>query len=311
MPPPDSSPASPSAPSARHSSSRRSGLRRIAFQGELGAHSHLALSALAPDAEPLPCATFAATLRAVREGAAAQALIPVENTIAGRVADIHRLLPESGLFIVGEHFLPIRHALMGVPGARLTTLRRLYSHEMALRQCWALLEELGLEAHVTADTAGAARRVAAAGDAANAALATPLAAKIHGLRILRRNVQDVQGNTTRFLLMAAAPDDAEPEARFVITSLLFRVRNTPAALYKALAGFATNNVNLVKLESYQLDASFTSTQFYADIEGHPEHEAVRRALEELMFFCSKLTILGVYRAHTFRRRTKPSPRGEG
>ena len=275
---------------------------RIAFQGELGAHSHLALRALAPGAEPLPCATFAATLRAVREGAAAQALIPVENTIAGRVADIHRLLPESELYIVGEYFQPIRHALLALPGAHRKDLRRLYSHEMALRQCWSLLEEWGLEAHVTADTAGAARRIAAAGDKANAALATPLAAELHGLTMLRRRVEDAQDNTTRFLLMAAAPDDAEPEARFVITSLLFRVRNTPAALYKALAGFATNNVNLVKLESYQLDVRFTSTQFYADIEGHPEHETVRRALEELMFFCSKLTILGVYRAHPFRRR---------
>ncbi len=272
---------------------------RISFQGEPGANSHLACAEARPDHEPLPCPTFEDAFSAVSEGAADLAMIPIENSLAGRVADIHHLLPHSGLHIVGEHFLPIRFQLMGIRGARPDGLKAVYSHIHALGQCRAIIRRLNLTAMVTGDTAGAAREVAEAGDPARAALAPPLAADLYGLDILARDVADSQDNTTRFVILAKAPNWAGADER-PVTSFVFRVRNVPAALYKAMGGFATNGVNMTKLESYQLDGTFTATQFYAEIEGHPENPMVKLALEELQFFSSALSILGVYPGAPFR-----------
>jgi prephenate dehydratase len=251
--------------------------------------------------EPYPCATFEDVFAAVAAGQAQYAMLPVENSVYGRITDIHHLLPESGLFIRAEHFLPVHHQLMAAPGATLQTVRRVMSQPPALGQCRKIIRELNLEMVVGADTAGSARIVAQSGDLSLAALASSLAAEIHGLTILRRDVEDAAHNTTRFLVMAKEPDDAPFDAEPVMTTFVFRVRNVPAALYKAMGGFATNGVNMTKLESYQLGGSFNATQFYADIEGHPQARNVRLALEELQFFCSHLRVLGVYRQSPFRR----------
>mgnify|MGYP002632842814 CR=1 FL=1 len=271
---------------------------KIAFQGELGANSHIACRKYYPEHEPLPCATFELAFKALSSGEASLAMLPIENTVAGRVADIHRLLPGSGMYIIGEHFMRVRHCLLGVRGADIKQIKQVQSHVMALGQCRQLIQELGLEPLVAADTAGSARHVSELNDPSLAAIAPDLAAEIYGLDILRADIQDSEKNTTRFLIMSSEPDDASPEdgeGNFM-TSFIFRVRNVPAALYKALGGFATNNVNMTKLESYQLDGSFAATQFYADIEGHPESPAVQRALEELTFYCSQMDVLGVYHA---------------
>lgn len=275
----------------------------IAFQGEPGAYSHLACEEVFPDREALPCLTFEDAFSAVSDGKAALAMIAIENSLAGRVADVHHLMPGSGLYIVGEYFLRIRHQLMAPPGAQIDTLKTVHSHTMALGQCRNVVRELGLKALVEADTAGSARRVANEKDASQAAIASSLAAQIYGLEILRPDVEDAPHNTTRFLIMSAEPDDAEPDSGPTITSFVFRVRNVPAALYKAMGGFATNGVNMTKLESYQLDGSFNATQFYADIEGHPQDRLVRLALEELEFFSSSLSILGIYPADAYRKKS--------
>ena len=272
----------------------------IVFQGEAGANSHIACHEVFPDMIERPCATFEEAFAAVKEGDARLGMIPIENSVAGRVADIHHLLPGSGLYIIGEHFLPIRFQLMGIKGATLDGLTSVQSHVMALGQCRNLIAERKLRAVVGADTAGSARQIAEAGDPTRGALAPALAADIYGLDILKRDVEDAAHNTTRFIIMAAEPDDAEPEDEPVVTSFIFKVRNVPAALYKAMGGFATNGVNMTKLESYQVGGSFNATQFYADIEGHPNSRNVRLALEELEFFCSELKILGVYKASPFR-----------
>lgn len=272
----------------------------IVFQGEPGANSHIACRDAFPDMVERPCDTFEEALNAVKEGEARLGMIPIENSVAGRVADIHHLLPDSGLYIIGEYFLPIRFQLMGVKGASLEGLKSVQSHVMGLGQCRNLIRELKLKAIVGADTAGSARQIAELGDPTRAALAPELAAEIYGLDILKRDVEDAAHNTTRFVILAREPDDAEPEDGPVITSFVFKVRNVPAALYKAMGGFATNAVNMTKLESYQVGGSFTATQFYADIEGHPASRNVRLALEELQFFCSELKILGVYPASPFR-----------
>lgn len=271
-------------------------VHRIAFQGELGANSHIACATCYPDHEVYPCATFDAAFTALQNGEVELAMMPVENTVAGRVADIHRLLPGSGLYIVGEHFMRVHHCLLGRQNAELETLTHVHSHDMALRQCRTIINDLNLKPVIAADTAGAARMIAQGSDPSQAAIATALAAQTYGLKILRENIEDSQNNITRFLIMAAAPDDADKDMGAVITSFIFRVRNVPAALYKALGGFATNGVNMTKLESYQPQGSFAATQFYADIEGHPDSPDVQRALEELRFFCSELDILGVYPA---------------
>ena len=273
----------------------------VAFQGELGANSHIACREAFPDMQALACPTFEDVFAAVEEGRAKLAMIPIENSVAGRVADIHHLLPESSAFIVGEHFLRVRHQLLGLKGASLKGLRKVQSHVMALGQCRKVIRELGLEAVVAADTAGSAREIAQAADKSRAAIASELAAEIYGLDILRRDIEDADHNTTRFIIMAGAADDAEPEDGDVMTSFIFKVRNVPAALYKALGGFATNGVNMTKLESYQIEGTFSASQFYADIEGHPASRSVRLALEELEFFTTELKILGVYKSAPYRR----------
>jgi prephenate dehydratase len=277
---------------------------RISFQGEPGANSDLACRQTYPDFETLPCATFEDAFAAVSEGQAKYAMIPIENSVAGRVADVHHLIPESGLYVVGEHFTPIKHQLMAVKGASLAALKRVRSHVQALGQCRKSLRKLGLEALITADTAGAAREIAELNDPAEGALASSLAAELNGLEILKSDMADEAHNTTRFLIFAKDPDDAEPEDGPCMTSFIFRVRNIPAALYKALGGFATNGVNITKLESYIEEGGFNAAMFYADIEGHPTERGVKLALEELQFFSSYLKVLGIYRAHAFRGKAR-------
>jgi prephenate dehydratase len=274
--------------------------KKVAFQGEPGAYANLAAREALPHAQAIPKPTFEDAIAAVRDGETDLAIIPVENSAMGRIADIHHLLPEAGLFIVGEHFLPIRHQLLGLKGASTAGLKSVYSQLPALAQCRKIVRELKLTAHNWHDTAGSARHIAEMKDASAAAIASAMAADVYGLDVLRANVEDEPHNMTRFLIMAHEPDDAPLDAGKVITTFVFRVRNVPAALFKAMGGFATNGVNMTKLESYQLGGSFNATQFYADIEGHPEERNVRLALEELQFFCSKLTVLGVYPAHPFR-----------
>ncbi|MDQ4135152.1 MAG: prephenate dehydratase [Pseudomonadota bacterium] len=276
----------------------------ISFQGEPGANSHIACQEVHPDREPLPCATFEDAFAAVSEGRAELAMIPIENSIAGRVADIHHLLPNSGLHIVGEHFLPIHFQLMALPEANLSTIRTVQSHVHALGQCRKIIRKLGLKALVTGDTAGSAREVAESGDITKASLAPRLAAGIYGLRILAEDVEDESHNTTRFIILSRTPQWAPPDAGPLVTSFVFRVRNLPAALYKALGGFATNGINMTKLESYMLEGDFTATQFYAEVDGHPEDLPLKRALEELAFFSKELRILGVYPAHPFRETAR-------
>jgi prephenate dehydratase len=274
--------------------------KRVVFQGEPGANSHIACIEVFPDAEPGPQPTFEHCFQAVQAGEADLAMIPIENSLAGRVADIHHLLPTSTLSIVGEYFLPIHHQLLGVPGARIEELEVVQSHVHALGQCRRIIRELGVSAVVAADTAGSARFVAELGDPKRAALAPRLAAEIYGLQILRENVEDEDHNTTRFVILSR--DEQRPPRGNgpVISSFIFRVRNVPAALYKALGGFATNSVNMTKLESYQLGGKFFATLFYADIEGHPEDHHVALALEELEFFSAEFRIVGVYPASPFR-----------
>jgi prephenate dehydratase len=273
---------------------------RIAYQGEPGANSDAACREAAPDLEPMPSATFEDAFDAVSSGQAELAMIPVENSIAGRVADIHHLLPDSGLHIVGEHFLPIHFQLMVPPGARPEQIRTVRSHAHALGQCRRYLRENGWSAVVADDTAGAAREVAELADPSVAALAPRLAAQLYGLEILAEDVEDEHHNTTRFLLLARAPREPALGEGPVITTFVFRVRNVPAALYKAMGGFATNGVNMTKLESYQLGGTFFATQFYADVEGHPKDASLALALEELAFFSVHLRILGTYPASPFR-----------
>lgn len=277
----------------------------IAIQGELGANSHLACQEVFPDMDVLACETFDDAFAALQEGRAQFGMIPIENTAAGRVADIHHLLPDAGLYIVGEHFLRVHHDLLAPKGAKLDGIKTIQSHTMALNQCRKIIRELGVKAVHAADTAGSAREIAEAGDLSRAAIAPSLAAEIYGLDTLKPHIEDTPHNTTRFLIMSPEPDDAEPEESRVITSFIFRVRNVPAALYKAMGGFATNGINMTKLESYQLEGSFQATQFYADVEGHPSERNVRLALEELEFFSSYLRILGVYRAGDYRYEKPP------
>ncbi len=272
----------------------------VAYQGEPGANSHLACIEAYPDLEPLACPTFEDTLAAVRSGGALYAMIPIENSVAGRVADIHHLLPKADLYIVREHFLRVRHQLMALPGASLKTVKRVLSHTQALGQCRDTLRKLNLKPVPEADTAGSARIVSESNDLTIAAIASALAADTYGLEILKSDVEDEAHNTTRFVVLANEPDDAEPDDGAVVTTFIFRVRNVPAALYKALGGFATNGVNMTKLESYQLEGTFNATMFYADIEGHPVHRSVQLALEELSFFSEETRILGTYPSSPFR-----------
>ena len=271
----------------------------IAFQGEPGAYANLAAREAVPHAQAVPKPTFEGAIEAVKSADTDLCIIPVENSLIGRIADIHHLLPDSGLHIVGEHFLPIRHQLLGLKTATLEGVTDVYSHSPALAQCRNIIKDRNLTAHHWYDTAGSAKHIAEKNDPKLAAIASTLAAEVYGLKVLKADVEDEHHNMTRFLIMSATPEDA-PDNGKVVTSVVFRVKNVPAALYKAMGGFATNNVNITKLESYQLGGSFNATQFYADIQGHPDNPAVMRALEELSFFCSRLVIMGVYPASPMR-----------
>jgi len=274
--------------------------KAIAFQGVPGAYSHMACREAYPAMIPMSCPSFEDAFAMVKEGRTRLAMIPIENSVAGRVADIHHLLPDSGLHIIGEHFQPVHHQLLAVKGATIEDLKVVHSHQQALSQCRKMTRDLGLETRVHADTAGAAQEVAERGNPAHGAIASVLAGEIYGLTVLRSHFEDVIGNTTRFVVLAQRPMEPDPNAGPAMTTFVFQVRNVPAALYKAMGGFATNGVNMVKLESYQLGGQFTATQFYADVEGHPAQKNVERALEELQYFSTKLKILGVYPAHPFR-----------
>ena len=277
---------------------------KIAFQGEPGANSHIAIVEAYPNAEPLPCPTFEDALAAISSGEADLGMIPIENSVAGRVADIHHLLPDSGLFIVAEHFERIRHQLLTLPGVKLGELKTVHSHTMALGQCRNAIRALKLTPVAEADTAGAARHLRDTQDRTRAVIASALAAEVYGLKIAKAGIEDAEHNTTRFVVLASKPDHAKAKDGPVITTFVFRVRNVPAALYKALGGFATNGVNMTKLESYQLEGSFNATMFYADIEGHPDERPVKLAMEELAFFTSEVRVLGTYRASPFRAELK-------
>lgn len=274
--------------------------KTIIYQGEPGANSHLACIDAYPGAEPVSAQTFEEAFASVANKTVDLAMIPIENSVAGRVADIHHLLPESGLYVVGEHFERVRHQLIGLKGTKIDDLKTVHSHTMALGQCRKIIHQLGLEPKPEADTAGSARMIKEFGDKSQAAIASSLAAEINELEIIKADIEDADHNTTRFLILSDQPNDALPEDGPVMTSFIFNVRNVPAALYKALGGFATNGVNMTKLESYQLEGSFNATMFYADIEGHPTERLVRLALEELSFFSSSVRILGTYKSHPYR-----------
>ena len=272
---------------------------RVAFQGEPGAYANLAARQAIPHATAIAKPTFEDAIEAAKSGDTDLVIIPVENSLIGRIADIHHLLPDSGLHIVGEHFLPIRHQLLGLKGAQLDDIKSVYSQAPALAQCRTLLRTRKLVAHHWYDTAGSAKHVAELGDKSAAAIASSLAAEFYGLEILKADVEDEHHNATRFLIMSRQ-DERAPNQGKVVTSFVFQVKNVPAALYKALGAFATNGVNMTKLESYQLGGSFNATQFYADIQGHPEQPHVAHALEELAFHTASHMIMGVYPAHPFR-----------
>ena len=276
--------------------------KTIAFQGAMGAYSDLACRAVYPEMTTLPCHTFEETFAAVNGGMASLAMIPIDNTVAGRVADIHHLLPESNLHIIGEHFQRIDHHLLALPGTKIEELTHVHSHVHALPQCRKIIAELGLETSVYADTAAGAKMIAERGEKNHAAIASELAGQIYGLESLRANIEDAEHNTTRFMIMAPNTETPEMDDRDWVTSFVFKVRNVPASLYKAMGGFATNGVNMTKLESYMVGGSFTATQFYAEIDGHPQNHSVELALEELGFFTSYVKILGVFPASPFRKQ---------
>ncbi|MEI7056201.1 prephenate dehydratase [Nocardioides sp. CCNWLW239] len=274
--------------------------QRIAYQGEPGSNSHMVCQRHYPELESVPCASFEDVFATVEAGEASLAMIPIDNSLAGRVADIHHFLPESNLHIIAEHYLRIRFHLLGLPGAHLDDIRTVHSHVHALGQCRNIIREHGFTPVVSGDTAGAAREVVEAGDPTMAAISPPLAASIYGLDVLATDIEDADHNTTRFVVLSPdfiqAPADNGP----VVTSFIFNVRNLPAALYKALGGFATNGVNMTKLESYMVDGKFTATQFLAEVDGHPDQPGLKRALEELAFFTTDVKLLGVYPADPAR-----------
>ena len=271
----------------------------IAFQGMPGAYSEMACQAVLPDWTPLSCLSFDDAFKAVQTGAAERAMIPIDNTLAGRVADVHHLLPDSGLFVIGEYFLPIRHALVGIKGAKISDLTDIHSHQHAIPQCRKLIKELGVNAHIHADTAGAAADIARREDKTQGAIASPLAARINDLQILREDVQDADHNATRFLILSPEKQTPAMDEPYVLTSLVFSVRNIPAALYKALGGFATNGLSHAKLESY-IGAGFKVARFYLEVEGHEQSDAFQRAMEELSFFAEDIHVLGCYKADETR-----------
>jgi prephenate dehydratase len=282
----------------------------IAFQGAPGAYSDLACRRVFPAMTSLPCAAFEDAFAAVREGGAALAMMPIENSVAGRVADIHHLMPDSGLYIIGEHFERVEHHLLALPGATLDKIRAVRSHVHALSQCRDFLRAHGLTPVVRADTAGSTAEIKELGDPTIAAIASKLAGQIYGLVSLAENIEDAEHNTTRFLIMSREPKRA-PRGGPTVTTFVFNVRNVPAALYKALGGFATNGVNMTKLESYMVGGRFAATQFYADVEAHPDDRPLKLALEELAFFSTEVKILGVYPAHPSRIEARQAERDAG
>ena len=273
---------------------------RIAYQGEPGANSHIVANQHYPDWEAVPCASFEDVFAAVTSGDAELAMIPIDNSIAGRVADIHHFLPTSGLHIIAEHFLRIQFSLLGVRGTTIDQVKTVHSHVHALGQCRKIIKQHGLTPVISGDTAGAAREIADAGDPSQAAISPPMAAEIYGLDVLASDIEDEDHNTTRFVVLSREPVRAANDGTPVVTSFIFNVRNLPAALYKALGGFATNGVNMTKLESYMVGGHFAATQFLAEVDGHPDDLPLARALEELAFFTTDVTILGVYHADPFR-----------
>ena len=282
--------------------------RIIAYQGEPGANSDIACRDVYPDWERMACASFEDVFAAVQEGRAELGMIPIDNSIAGRVADIHHFLPNSGLHIVGEYFLPIHFQLLGVPGATKESIKTVHSHVHALGQCRRIINELGIRPVIAGDTAGSAREVAEWGDPTRGSLASSLASEIYGLEVLAADVEDEDHNTTRFVILSREYVEAPADSELVVTTFVFRVRNLPASLYKALGGFATNGVNMTKLEAYMVDGGFTATVFLADVEGHPLDPPLARALEELAFFTTELKVLGVYPAHPYRIEGEHQPR---
>lgn len=273
---------------------------KIAYQGEPGANSDIACRDMFPEMKPLPCDTFEEALNAVTSGAAKYGMIAIENSLAGRVADVHNLMPNYKLQIVGEYFLPIHFQLLGLPGAKIEDIKTVHSHVHALGQCRKIIRKHGLKAHVAGDTAGSAREVMEWGDKTKASLATKLAGEIYGLKVLAQNVEDEVYNTTRFVVLSKKPEPVVAGSGPLVTSFIFHVRNVPAALYKALGGFATNGINMTKLESYMVNGEFSATQFLADVDGHPEDGPLKLALEELAFFSKEVRILGTYPAHKYR-----------
>ncbi len=291
--------------SAKRKRSSRAGARasgRIAFQGQPGAYSDLACRNAFPGRETLPCPGFEDAFDAVRTGRADLAMIPIENSVAGRVAEIHQLLPHAELHIIGEHFQRVEHHLLALPGASLKTIKTVQSHVQALDQCRNSTRKLKLKRVVAADTAGSAAEVSRTGDITRAAIASSLAGQIYGLKSLKKNIEDAQHNTTRFIVLSRKAIEPKRGDGPIITTFTFRVRNVPAALYKAMGGFATNGVNMTKLESYMVGGFFTATLFYADVEGHPDDKNVKHALDELAYFSHEVKILGVYNAHPYRRQ---------
>ena len=268
----------------------------IAFQGVLGAYSHMACQAHRPDLTPLPCASFSEMIAAVQDGGADCAMVPVENSTAGRVADIHHLLPESGLFIISEHYQPVAHKLLGIKGAQLSDITEVHSHEQGLAQCRLTLHKMGIKPVIHSDTAGAAKDIAARGERHVGAIASALAGEIYGLDTVQDSITDKLTNTTRFLVMSREHTVPKEITAPAMTTIIFEVRSVPAVLYKALGGFATNGINLTKLESYMLDGSMNAARFYGDCEGHPETASMKLALEELQFYSTDggIRILGTY-----------------
>ena len=272
----------------------------IAFQGAPGAYSDMACREVFPHRRTLPSRSFEDALGAIASGEAEFGVIPIENSLAGRVADVHHLLPHSGLHIIGEHFAPVHHHLLALPGVAIEDIRTIRSHVHALGQCRALIRELGAAAVIAADTAGAAAELAKSGERHTAVIASDLAGRIYGLASLRSNIEDAPHNTTRFVVLSREPILPPAGNGLCVTSFTFRVRNVPAALYKALGGFATNGINMTKLESYMVGGRFTATEFYADVEAHPDERRLQLAMEELRFFTEEVTLLGTYSAHPFR-----------
>ncbi len=275
---------------------------KIAYQGKEGAYSHMACLNAFPDSKPISCDSFEEVFNQTTSGKVDMALLPIENSLAGRVADIHNLLPHSNLQIVGEYFHRVKHQLLGIKGSNLKSIKTVESHFQALSQCRDFLIKKNIQPIITADTAGAAYEISRSGDITRAAIASTLSAEIYNLEILEKNIEDAQHNTTRFFLMQSNTVEQKSKPKKTIISFIFKVRNIPSALYKALGGFASNRVNMLKLESYMLNGSFTATQFYVDIEGHPDDANVRAAFEELGFFSKEVKILGSYPAHPFREK---------